>query len=89
MKLNEMNGGLGHLCALIGLTGPGQLPEDGEMNEMALPSRHRIQNSSPGGLRSNTLPLGHNIESLRVCGGETFVSFKLLNLKASAGFEWV
>ena len=26
-------------------------PEDGEMNEMTLPSRHRIRNSSPGGLR--------------------------------------
>ena len=29
------------------------------MNEMTVPSRHRIRNSSPGGLRPNTLPLGH------------------------------
>ena len=41
-----MNGVLGHLCAHIGLTGPGEPPEDGEINEMTLPSRHRIRNSS-------------------------------------------
>ena len=29
------------------------------MNEMALPTRHRIQNSSPGALRLSTLPLVH------------------------------
>ena len=29
------------------------------MIEMTLSSRHRIQNSSPGGLRPSTLPLGH------------------------------
>ena len=29
------------------------------MIEMTLSSRHRIRNSSPGGLRSSTLPLGH------------------------------
>ena len=39
--------------------GPGEPPEDGEMNEMTLSSRHRIRNSSPGGLRPSTLPLGH------------------------------
>ena len=33
--------------------------EDGEMIEMTLSSRHRIRNSSPGGLRPSTLPLGH------------------------------
>ena len=42
---------------IIGQTGP---PENGEMNEMTLPSRHRIRNSSPGGLRPSTLPLGYN-----------------------------
>ena len=26
---------------------------------MTLPSRHRIRNANPGGLRPNTLPLGH------------------------------
>ena len=34
-------------------------PEDGEIIEMTLSSRHRIRNSSPGGLRPSTLPLGH------------------------------
>ena len=56
---NEMNRALGHLCAHIGQTGPGEPPEDGEMIEMTLFSRHRIRNSSPGGLRPSTLPLGH------------------------------
>ena len=45
-----MNWVLAHLCAHIGQTGPGEPPENGEMNEMTLLSRHRIQNSSPGGL---------------------------------------
>ena len=54
-----MNRTLGHLCAHIGLTGPGEPPEDGEMIEMTLSSRHRMRNSSPGGLRRSTLPLGH------------------------------
>ena len=56
---NIMKGVLGHLCAHIGQTGPGEPPEDGEMNEMILPSRQRIRNSSSGGLRPNTLPCGH------------------------------
>ena len=58
IKWNEMNRALGHLCAHIGWTGPGEPPEDGEMIEMTLSSRHRIRNSSPGGLRPSTLPLG-------------------------------
>ena len=41
------------------LIGPGEPHEDGEMSEMTLPSRHRIRNSSPNGLRASTLPLGH------------------------------
>ena len=48
---------------------------------MTLSSRHRIRNSSPGGLRSSTLPLGHGGSPqywlLHVDGEETFfVSFK-------------
>ena len=35
-------------------------PEDGDMDEMTLPSRH----SSHGGLRPSTLPLGHRILTL-------------------------
>ena len=46
-------------CAHTGLIGPGEPPEDGEMSEMTLPSRHGIRNSNPGGLRPNTLPIGH------------------------------
>ena len=33
--------------------------EVGEINEMTLPSRHKIRNSNPVGLRPSTLPLGH------------------------------
>ena len=49
------------------------------MNEKTLPSRHIILNSSPGGLRLSTLPLGHgdNIESLRVSGEETLCFFEI------------
>ena len=35
---NEINRVLGHLCAHIGSTGPGEPREDVEMNEMTLPS---------------------------------------------------
>ena len=69
---NEMN-----LCVHVGYTGPGEPPEDGEMNEMTLSSRHRIRNSSPGGLRPSTLPLGHGGSPqyllLHVDGEETFL----------------
>ena len=41
----------GVFCAHTGSTGPVQHPEDGEMNEKTLPSRHRIQNSNPGDLK--------------------------------------
>ena len=59
----------------------GEPPEDGEMIEMILSSRHRIRNSSPGGLRSSTLPLGHGGSPQywlsHVAGEKTyFVSFK-------------
>ena len=64
----DMNGVLG----TYRLTGPGEPPEDGEMKEMTLPSRHMIRNSSPGGLWPSTLLLVtedlHNIESSRVSG---------------------
>ena len=38
---------------------PEEPPEDGQMSEMTLPSRHRIRNSNPGGQRSSTLHFGH------------------------------
>ena len=51
------------------------------MNEMALPSRHRIRNSSLTGLMPCTVHMGHigspQYFFLRVDGEETFfVSFK-------------
>ena len=50
------------------------------MIEMTLSSRHRIRNSSPGGLRPSTLPLGHGGSPQyylsHVDGEETIVSFK-------------
>ena len=51
------------------------------MIAMTLSSRHRIRNSSPGGLRPSTLPLGHGGSPQywlsHVDGEETFfVSFK-------------
>ena len=42
MLANKMSGVLGHLRAQRGETGPGP-PEDGKMNEMTLPSRHRTR----------------------------------------------
>ena len=46
---------------------------------MTLSSRHRIPNSSPGGLRPSTLPLGHGGSRqywlLHVDGEETFLFF--------------
>ena len=54
-----MNRALGQLYAHLGYTGPGEPPEDGEIIQMTLSSRYRIRNSSPGGLRPSTLPLGH------------------------------
>ena len=47
-----------YLCLYM-LTGPGEPPENSEMSEMTLPSRHRIEHYSPGGVRPSTIPLGH------------------------------
>ena len=79
IKWNEMNGVLGHICAHIGYTGPGEPPDDGEMNEMTLPSSHMNRNSSPGGLTADRYlsvrEAPHNIESLRVRGGGGVICF--------------
>ena len=40
---NEMNRALGHFCAHTGQIGPWEPPEDGDMSEMTLPSRHRMR----------------------------------------------
>ena len=49
----------------------------GWWDEMTLPSRHRIRNSNPRGLRPSTLPLGHGGSTqywvLGVDGEETFL----------------
>ena len=66
-----MNGVLGHLCAHMGKTWPGETPVNGEMNEMTLLSRHGIRNSGPGGLRPSKLPLGHGDSSqYSICTSE-------------------
>ena len=61
----------------MGQENGGWWTEDGEMNEMTLSSRHRIRNSSPGGLRQSTLPLGHGgspqYGASHVDGEETFL----------------
>ena len=59
------------------------------MNEMTLPFRHMIQNSSPGGLRPSMLPLGHGGSSQYLIITrelEKDILF-LLNLKVRVGFE--
>ena len=53
-----MNGVLNHPCAHISRTGPGESPEDSEMNGVTLPTRHSIRNSNPRDLRPSMLPLG-------------------------------
>ena len=77
---NEMKWVLGQLCAHVCWAGPRKPSEDGEMKEMTLPSRQRIQNSSPGSLRASTLPLDHRGSPqywiLRVSGEEAFCFFK-------------
>ena len=59
MKLNEW-GIRPHLCTYR-LNCVKRTPELSEINKMTLPSRHRIRNSNPGGLRPSTLPLGHRV----------------------------
>ena len=69
--------------------GQEKLLMDDEMNDMTMPSRHRILNSSTGDLRLSTLPLSHGgyphnwiFESER---GRNILF--LWNLNARAGFE--
>ena len=47
------------------------------MIEMTLSSRHRIRNSSPGGLRPSTLPLGHNTDFHTWMGKTHFCFFQI------------
>ena len=47
-----------YIGAHVGKTGPGEPPEDGEVNEMTPPTKHRIRNSNPGCLRPSSLHLG-------------------------------
>ena len=61
-----------------GLTGPEEPPEYGEINEMTLSSRHKMQNSRNGGraLYLSITKASYNIESLRVSGEETRCFFE-------------
>ena len=70
-----MNRALGHLCAHIGQTGPGEPPENGEMIEMTLSSRHRIRNSNTGGLRPVT-EAPHNTNCHTWMGKKHFCFFQ-------------
>ena len=83
------HGALCHLRAHIGSTGPGELAEDCEMNELTLPSRQIIQNSSPGGLRPSTLPLGHGgfLQYLFITSELGRNILFLWNLRTRAGLE--
>ena len=61
--------------ATCGLNWARRTPEDGEMT---LSSRHRIRNSSPGGLRPSTILLGHGSSPHNwIIASENFVSLKL------------
>ena len=42
-------------------------PADGEMNQVTLPTRQIIRNSSPNGLQPKTLPLGHGVSYKTEC----------------------
>ena len=52
------------------------------MNEATLPSRYRIRNSIPGGLRPSTLPLGHEGSP------QTFAPFKLV-YQSGQSVQWM
>ena len=84
MRQNVIHGILGSPCVYIGETGPGKPPEDGEINEMTLPSRHRICNSGPGGLRPSTLPRGPHNYCIITTDRRRNILF-LWNLKAGVG----
>ena len=75
-----MNRALGHLCPHIGKTGPGEPPEDGEMNEMTVlqkqdskfePWRSEAEHATS---RSRRLPT--ILSFTRGWGRNIFVSFK-------------
>ena len=61
----------------IGETGPGEHPENSEMNEITLPSRHRIRSSVWRRARYLLVTKApSNTESLQMGGEETFESLK-------------
>ena len=72
-----MNRALGHCWAHTGSIGPGEPLEDDKRSDMTLPSRHRIRNLNPGGLRPSTLPHSYGGSPqycvLRVDGDETLL----------------
>ena len=63
-------------------------PEEGEMNEITLPSRHKIRNLSSGGLRQSRLLLGHGgSPQYSVITSERRRRFFFLNLEGQSGFR--
>ena len=71
------------------LNEPEEPPEDGEMNEMTLSSRHKIRNSMPCGLRPGTLPFGHGCSPhyLIITSEQGRNILFLSNLNARVGFD--
>ena len=85
----KWKGVLGNLCTHLGQTGPEEHPEDGEMNEMTLPSRQKTRTSSRGVLSPSTLPLVHwGSPQYWIFTRERGSNISFLeNLKAIVGFE--
>ena len=77
-RIFSMNRALCHFCAHADLIGPGEPPEDGEMSEMTLPSRHRIQTLEVWGwahyLSATVAP--HNTEFYEWMGKKHFCFFQ-------------
>ena len=86
---NGMNGVLGHLCAHNRLNWARRTSWGWWDEWDALPSRRRIRNSSPGGLRPSTLPLDHGCSDKYciIASERGRKKLFLWNLEARVGFE--
>ena len=71
--MNVVNVVLDHLSSqnCIGLTGPGEPPEDGEINEMTLPPRHRIRDWKETGGKETFVSLKPEFKT----GGRARISY--------------
>ena len=71
-----MNRVLGHLFTHVGKIGPGEQPEDGEMNETTLPSASTALVVWGRARYLSVTDAPQNTEYLLVSGEETFCSFE-------------